>query len=295
VTRLLLGATPPFRLAAVVLSHGWFQTPPFAWRGAAGVLERVEAVDGAAVRLRVRGTPAGVSARTGAELTSAGAAVLRAWLRRMLQIDLDLGGFHAALAYDPPLRDDLVAYGAGRLLAGATLYEDVVKAICGTNIAWPQAVACISRIVAWSDDGTFPGAEVVLAAGEERLRREARVGYRAPALLAAARAAADGRLAEIDRAAPSLEGRELSERLVGLPGVGGTTAGFLCLLMGRHDVPVVDSATLRLAGRRWFGGRRPARAEVLERVAPAGPWSGLALYWAMLRAWHDESGLEAAR
>ena len=266
----------------MVRSHGWFQTAPFDWDEPRGVLTRTERLPGAPVGLRVRERRGAVAVTADRALVAAERVEVGARAARMLQLGADVSGFHAALAHDPALQADVVRLGAARLLAGTSLYEDVVKAVCATNIRWPQAVACIERIVAWSPDGAFPAPETLLAAGEARLRAEARVGYRAPALLEAARAALDGRLGAIERDAPDLDAGALAGRLAGLPGVGPSTAGFLGLLMGRYDLTVVDALTVRLCASRWFEGRRPSRAEILERVAAAGAWRGLALYWATL-------------
>jgi N-glycosylase/DNA lyase len=290
-----LRAEGPFRLGAVVRSHGWFQTPPFAWDEPAGVLERVELLPGGPAAVRITSAPGGAEVAAGRELSGAEADELRRRAGRMLQLRADLSGFDEALAFDPDLARDLIAYGAGRVLAGTSLYEDVVKAVCATNTTWTQAVAAMRRIAALDPSGAggaLVDPEAMLALGEERLRAEGRVGYRAPFLLAIARAGAGGELAVLDAEAPGLDGAELEARLRALPGVGPATASYLCLLMGRYDRPGVDSATIRIAAERWFEGRRPTRAEVLARVAPAGPFAGLALYWATVRSWQRETGLE---
>ncbi len=288
---LRLPAAPPFRLGAVVLSHGWFQTAPFAWDAEAGRLERIELLAGGPARLRIGAAPDGVSVRADRTLARAERAEVARRVRRMLQLDVDVSGFHAALGHEPQLAEDLARYGGGRLLAGTSLYEDVVKAICGTNILWSQAVVCIARIGAMGEGGAFPEPAALLAAGEERLRAEARVGYRAQSLLAAAEAALDGTLDAIEADLPSLDGDALAARLLRLRGVGPSTAGFLCLLAGRFDRLVIDSATVRYAAEVWFDGRRPTPAEVAARVEGAGPWRGLALYWAMMRRWQTSTGL----
>jgi 3-methyladenine DNA glycosylase/8-oxoguanine DNA glycosylase len=288
---LCLEAAPPFRLGAVVLSHGWFQTAPFAWDEERERLERVEMLPAGPARLRVEPAPDGVVVTADRPLAAAERAELARRVRRMLQLDVDVGGFYASLGHEPRLAEDLARYGGGRLLAGTSLYEDVVKAICGTNILWRQAVLCIARIGAWGVGGAFPEPAALLAAGEDRLRAEARVGYRAPALLEAARAALDGTLDAIEADLPGLDGDALAARLRRLRGVGPSTAGFLCLLAGRFDRLVIDSATVRFAAEVWFEGRRPTPAEVAARVEPAGPWRGLALYWAMMRRWQLATGL----
>jgi 3-methyladenine DNA glycosylase/8-oxoguanine DNA glycosylase len=293
-TRLRLAARPPFRLGAVVRSHGWFQTAPFGWDEEGDVLSRTERLTGGSCRVTVRAASAGVSVACDRALDERDRAELRVRMRRMLQLDVDVADFLAAVAFDPALAEDLERHGAGRLLAGTTLYEDVVKTICGTNTTWRQAVACIGRIAAWAADGAFPTPETLLRKGEDGLRGEGRIGYRAPYVVAAARSALDGTLAEIEAEAPGLDGRALVRRLGGIRGVGPASAGFLGLLLGRFDVLVIDSATLRIASRIWFDGRVPTRQEIEARVAPAGPWRGLALYWAMVRAWQRETGLETA-
>lgn len=291
--RLRLAAAPPFRLAAVVRSHGWFQTDPFTWDETTETLGRMETLPGGVAALTIRPAPAGVSVAVDRALDERDRAELRVRVRRMLQLDSDVSGFLGALAHDPPLAADLARHGAGRLLAGTTLYEDVVKTICGTNISWRQAVSCIAKIGAWGERGAFPKPEVILRKGAERLRTEARVGYRAPYIVAAARAALDGTLAEIEAEARGLDGRELAKRMEGLPGIGPSSAGFLGLLMGRFDLLVIDSATLRHAAELWFDGRKPSKQEIVAKVTPAGDWQGLALYWAMVRTWQRETGLES--
>jgi N-glycosylase/DNA lyase len=294
---LALRAEGPFRLGAVVRSHGWFQTPPFAWDEPADVLSRVELLAGGPAAVRVTSAPGGAAVDPGRKLSAAEGEDLRRRAARMLQLDADLGGFGDALAFDPVLAADLADYGAGRVLAGTSLYEDVVKAVCATNTTWTQAVAAMARVASLDRSGAGAGGalvdpEAMLALGEDRLRAEGRVGYRAPFLLSIARAGADGELAALDAEAPGLDGAELERRLRALPGVGPATASYLCLLLGRYDRPGVDSATIRIAAARWFGGRKPSRAEVLAKVAPAGPFVGLALYWATVRAWQRDTGLE---
>jgi 3-methyladenine DNA glycosylase/8-oxoguanine DNA glycosylase len=276
----------------VAVSHGWFQTAPFEWDAAAGALRRTEALaDGSAV-LEMRGARRRVRVTASRALSAAERDAAAARVTRMLQLDADLTGFSEAVAaVDPALADDLAGYGGGRMLAGPTLYEDVVKSICGTNTTWKQAVVTINRIAARGPGGAFPAPAELLRAGEEWLRGEARVGYRAGAILGAARAAIDGTLREIEADSAAADGERVHARLLELAGVGPATAGFLVLLMGHFDRPAVDSATIRVATGAWFGGRRPTPRQVLARVAPAGEFAGLVLAWSTLRAWQRETGL----
>lgn len=289
---LSIPARGPFRLAAVAVSHGWFQTAPFTWDRDGELLHRAENLGSGAVDLVIGAEDAGVGVRASRSLTAAERAVARARVRRMLQLDVDLEGFDEAVAaVDPDLAADLAEYGGGRMLAGSSLFEDVVKGLCGTNTTWRQAVSSINHIAALGRDAAFPTAADLLRGGEEHLRAVARVGYRAPSLMAAARADIDGTLADIEADSAAGDSERVHAALLGLTGIGPATAGFILLLMGHFERPSIDSATIRVAAQTWFEGRRPTPGEVARRVAPAGSFAGLVVAWATLRSWQRSTGL----
>ena len=182
------------------------------------------------------------------------------------------------------------------MLAGASLFEDVVKGICGTNTTWRQAVACINRLAELGRARRVPRAGRPAARRRgPPARRRARVGYRAPAITAAARAAIDGTLADIEADSAAGDADRVYAGLLALPGIGPATAGFIILLMGHYDRPSIDSATIRVRRDRWFDGDRPTPREVVARIAPAGDFAGLVLAWATLRAWQRETGAAQPR
>ena len=281
-----------FRLTAVVVSHGWFQTAPFAWDPEGETLSRAEDLDDGTVDLVMGASGGGVAVRPSRALSAAGRALARTRVRRMLQLDVDLEGFEEAVAVvDPDLARDLAAYGGGRVLAGSSLFEDVVKGVCGTNTTWRQAVASINHVAGLGAGTRFPDPAELLRAGEEPLRSVARVGYRAPSLLAAARAAIDGTLADIEADSAAGDEERVYRSLLSLTGIGPATAGFILLLMGHFGRPSIDSATIRVATERWFDGKRPTPRQVERRIAPAGEFAGLVLAWATLRSWQRTAGL----
>lgn len=289
---LLLRATGPFRLPAVAVSDGWFQTAPFAWNRQVECLDRVEAIDGTGVTLRITQAEGAVTVRASAPLSEGGREVARARLTRALQLAADLEGFPAAVeAVDPALARDLAAYGAGRVLAGGSLFEDVVKCLCGTNTTWRQAVSSINRLGELGTGGAFPAPADLLRAGEDHFRAYARVGYRVPALVNCARAAINGRLADIEADSAAGDEERVYAGLIALQGIGPATASFVVLLMGHFGRPSVHSATIRVAAESWFGGRRPTPAELRRRIAPAEGFRGLVLAWATLRSWQRATGL----
>lgn len=292
---LVLSARGPFHLPAVAVSHGWFQTSPFRWDPTAERLDRVEAVGGAGLTLEITAAGGGVAVRASAPLSDADRDLVRARVTRMLQLDADLEGFaEAAFAVDPDLARDLAGYGGGRVLAGGSLFEDVVKGLCGTNTTWRQAVNSINRLGELGPDGAFPSAADLLRAGEDHFRTHARVGYRAPALVDSARAAIDGRMAEIEADSAAGDEERVYAGLIALQGIGPATASFVVLLMGHFARPSVDSATIRVATGAWFDGRKPTPSEVRRKIAPAGRFAGLVLAWSTLRSWQRTTGIISA-
>ena len=125
-----------------------------------------------------------------------------------LSLDEDLAPFRARVEAVEALRASgrkdlpdlrwVLARGAGRLLRSPTVFEDAVKTLCTTNCTWAVTRGLVSRLCerlgepAPLDSVTFPTAAAMAARDERFYREEIRAGYRAPFLLALARAAASG-------------------------------------------------------------------------------------------------------
>src|SRR5262249_51647060 len=93
----------------------------------------------------------------------------------------------AAMAAIAPLaaaEAALVERGGGRLLRGSTFYEDFVKTVLTINTTWSSTCRMNSALVADLGGGGFPRPAMILECGEARLRTNARVGFRAPTLIA---------------------------------------------------------------------------------------------------------------
>ncbi len=275
-------------LASVVTSHGWVQTPPFRWDAATGTLTRVERLHDGVATVAVRQRDGRLESHADRPLDTRAAGQAAAQVARVLQLDADMAGFHEAAGFDPALADALRSRGAGRILAGASLWEDVVKTVSATNTTWRQAVTVMTRIAAWDPEGAFPGPEAVAERGEGVLRREVRAGYRARSLARAAAMGAGGDLDALDAAAADLPPRELLRELRAIPGVGPTRATLLAFMRGRFDTGVpIDSALRAAASERWGDGETLDDAAIRAAVAPAGEWGGLALYWATMLRWRE--------
>ena len=278
-----------FAFRATVYSHGYFQTKPFAWDPERGVLERIDRVDGDTPRL-VSFYMDGDALVVDAKGARPNASYL-ARVRRIFCLDADIAPFLKLATKEPGLRF-FARRGFGRVLRTGDLHEDVVKAICGTNIQWKQAVTVIAAVSRFGTEGpdgrhAFPTPEQLVDAGEARLRAEGRTGYRAPYILQFSEDVLSGRFDReaFEREAPSMDGDAVRKRFLAVPGVGPATARYLAHFLGKHDAVSVDSAVIAHASTAHFGGARPTSKEVEAHYARYGEWRGLVSWFEVMTGW----------
>lgn len=293
VHRVRLSVRRPFTLAGTVLGYGYYELPPFSWDGA--TLSRAEACDGSVSLVECREAASRSTARARVEVTIRADRLLspetRAELARrartMLRLDHDLSGFYALCRGQARFRL-ILRLGVGRLLRGATLFEDTVKAIAWTNTTWPQAVKMVKRVGELGspcpvapERRAWPGPERILRAGRRYLEREAKLGYRAAYIVELAERVVTGDM-DLEAIAAMEDSGEMAKALLGIKGVGPASVAYLQAMLGRYDRPILDSATLGYLAKTYFRGRRPSPKQVERRFTPYGRWKALVLwfdYW----------------
>jgi 3-methyladenine DNA glycosylase/8-oxoguanine DNA glycosylase len=283
---LRLPARPPFSFPAVVGSHGWARLAPFAVEQDSGRLVRVERLaSGRVVELQIEEAIEGVAVESDVVLEESECREVESKVAWMLGLDQDLSAFYA-LAREEPKLAHVEGQAQGRLLRSPTLFEDVVKTILTTNTTWNGTIRMAEALVlqfgaplsADPARHAFPTPERLAAADEGMLRSEARLGYRAPYVLALARAVAEGELDLEALKSGDLATAELRRRLLALKGVGEYAAANLLMLLERYDFLPVDSWALKLVSHEWHDGGPVGRTEVEDAFAHWGQWKGLA-YW----------------
>ena len=293
----------PVDFRRTVSSHGVAALPPALVPDDARSLEttlRLDAVGARSVRL-TEARPGVATVQVVASSPSAAEArALLGAVAHVLRLDEDLSPFYARAADDPDL--SWATRGAGRLLRGQTVFEDVVKTICTTNCAWSGTVRMISALVErlgepapGADEGSpyrraFPTPEAMAEADVAFYRDVVRAGYRGPYLRSLAEAVASGELdlEELARApADELADDEVAARLLALPGVGPYAAAHVMMLLGRYSRLILDSWT-RPTYARLTGGRPKKDATIQRRFRRYGPYAGLAFWLFLTRGWVDD-------
>lgn len=215
---------------------------------------------------------------------------LLAVARRILGLDVDLSGFYARAARDPPLA--WITSGAGRMMHSPAVFDDVVKTICTTNCSWSATERMVGALVqclgetAPGGGRAFPTAAALAAAPDDFLRGVARCGYRASYLQGLATEVAAGRLRLEELRRPELSDAEVERTLLDLPGVGPYAAAHIMLTsLGRYRPLILDSWTRPAYAK--LTGRRTSDAALRRRFAKYGDFAGLAFWLTVTRDWVD--------
>jgi N-glycosylase/DNA lyase len=224
---------------------------------------------------------------------------LLAAVRYALRLDEDLSPFYEMAASDPELR--WVTKGAGRMIRGATVFEDVIKTLCTTNCAWSATIRMVSALVEhlgveapgppetgpWGH--AFPTPEAMAGAGEDFYKDVVRAGYRGRYMLTLARSIAEGavNVETFDAPRDELPDDELERKLLALPGVGPYAAAHIMMLLGRYSRLILDSWTRPTYAQ--LAGYPATDAEIIERFAPYGRYAGLAFWLYLTRSWISDT------
>jgi AraC family transcriptional regulator of adaptative response / DNA-3-methyladenine glycosylase II len=198
--------------------------------------------------------------------------------RRLLDLDADPRAVAEHLGADPLIGPLVEAAPGLRVPGNPDGAELAVRAVLGQQISVPAARTSAGRLVAEHGErlahprgavtALFPAPAVLAALAPERL---AMPRARADALVGLCRAVAGGEL-RLDAGADRLEARRA---LLGLPGVGPWTAGYVAMrALGDPDVFLAEDLGVRHALRRLSGPDDPRRARAL--AAAWAPWRSYA-------------------
>lgn len=288
-------AGEPIELSRTFRSHGLTSLPPM--RPVQDVLEITLPAEPCPRIVRISGGRPGYGkvSTVGPPPEREEGEKLLAAVRHALRLDEDLSPFYEMAATDPELR--WVTMGAGRMIRGATVFEDVIKTLCTTNCAWSATTRMVNALVehlgaeAPGAPGTgpwgraFPTPKAMAGAGEDFYKDVVRAGYRGRYMMALARSVAESAIdvESFDAPREKLPDEELERSLLALPGIGPYAAAHVMMLLGRYSRLILDSWTRPTYAR--LTGHPATDAEIIERFAPYGRYAGLAFWLYLTRSW----------
>ncbi len=313
--RLTVKPPDPFHFAHNARFHGWVALSPNNWNADRQCVERVERLhcgtvvtldisgrgdtENPAIFVAVRWSVTGAGDQFGTRrLPPKQRAEIKAIVRRMFRIDEDFSEFYA-LCEKRRGGHWKQAAGLGRLLRSPTVFEDVVKTICTTNIQWGGTKRMLQELVvefgepflgepfpgrSWSGQETlraFPTHQAIAAVAEKAFLRRVNMGYRSPYIHRLARQVTSGELDLEGLLDPAILTAELNAQLRSIKGVGNYSAATLLMLLGRYDELAVDTVFREFVGKKYFAGRTPSDADSRKIYAKWGRWKYLAFWFDM--------------
>jgi len=296
-TRLRITPKYPFNLNACLRSHGWASLQPNAYLPDKEGLLRYEHLPGfGVVKMEVTQgakdggqSPLTVIVDSATPLTADARQALRKRVAHMLRLDEDLQPFYA-LCQVKGRPWSGIQPGEGLLVRSPSIYEDLVKVICTTNIQWGGTKRMAAEFVSafgapYGGDGerAFPLPEAVACVRFEEFTGRVRMGYRAAYVYELSVGAASG---EIDLSHASFSGlttEEIRQRLKAVKGVGDYAAASMLMLMGRYDFIAVDTVFRDFMKARYFPTGDYSESRALEVYQGWGEWKYLAYWFDMLK------------
>jgi 3-methyladenine DNA glycosylase/8-oxoguanine DNA glycosylase len=232
----------PIDLGLTVASHGWVHLEPWRWESRTGTLWRAERIGGRIGTIAVRQRdPRTLAVACNGFPDDAASEILRR-VARWVSAEWDPEAAIAALGSSFADEAALVARGGGRMLCCSTFYEDFIKAVLTINTSWSSTCRMTTALVAEPGDGAFPLPEALVDYGEERLRRIAKLGFRAPTVVSATRRMLDD--GAIDPEGNGAPDRLDHDYLVSLKGIGPYAAAHCRMLLQDFSRIPVDSVVV---------------------------------------------------
>jgi 3-methyladenine DNA glycosylase/8-oxoguanine DNA glycosylase len=264
-----LRAPWPIDLGLTVASHGWVHLEPWRWESETGTLSHAERIDGRMGTIAVRQRdPRTLTVAWDGLPDDAVAEILRR-VGRWVSAEWDPAAAIAALGARFGDEVALIAAGGGRLLRGSAFYEDFVKTVLTVNTSWSGTCRMSAALVAEPGGGAFPTPDMVLDYGELRLRERAKLGFRAPTVIAATRGMLDDGV--IDRDGHGRPDRLDHDYLTGFKGIGPYAAAHCRMLL--HDFSRIPIDSVVVAHLRERHDTTPA--EFIAGRAECGEYLGL--------------------
>jgi 3-methyladenine DNA glycosylase/8-oxoguanine DNA glycosylase len=298
-----LSVTPlsPFNFEFTATSHGWVDLSPNAWDDKRHALQRVERLStGQVVLLHITGADPiqqpqiTIQVNHAGKLSAQERREISAAVKRMFRADEDLSKFYALCKKRGKPWTKLTD-GLGRLLRSPTVFEDVVKTICTTNIQWGGTKGIVKRLVEEYGEPypadpalrAFPTPEAIASVRFKTFAASVRAGYRGEYIHTLARRVAEGALNLESFRDAELSTPELKKRLLDIKGVGNYAAATLLMLLGRYDELGVDTVFREFVRRNYFDGQRPTDKEAQAVYDGWGEWKYLAYWFDIWRTWAE--------
>lgn len=283
IYKLSLAAPEWFDLFAVCHTHGWTYLDPFEWDDESNILRFTFSAEGESVDIAISQINRNIEAqvRSAKHLNLSQKRKAKAAVVRVLSLQEDVSALAAIAEKVGSAQMGLIKRGAGRLLRGASLWEDAAKTLFTTNCSWALTQkmcekVCSINFSSPSPSGRFPfpAPSALSNKSIEDLRRKIPIGYRAEYLHHLAHAFSNNSgLSGLEYGSESY--KEAYKKVSRLKGFGSYATTHLLVLAGYYEQIPVDSEVTSFIKKNYKC--RNVSSFVHRHFAPWGryKWWGL--------------------
>lgn len=234
-----------FDLAYIIHSHGWIFLAPFELDNGGTGFSRIDNLTGGAKVNYTLSTGRNESSweirvETSSVLTHAEQTELENRIRYMLRLDEDYSSFYELCCSKKALQHT-VERGGGRLLRGATVFEDLVKTLCTTNTSWSNTKTMVLNLVDKIGAGGFPTPKDIVEFGDIALSSEIGLGYRAKYIFELCKKIESGQIDISLGYLISLNDEDLLKVLKKIKGFGEYSVNHMMVMLGKYGRIPFDS------------------------------------------------------
>lgn len=307
--RLNLQPDPPFHFEYTAYSHGWVLLSPNHWDKETKMLRRIERLSGGkVVMLSISAGGSSAKSKITVEVSHPETPSkkereeIKSAVRHMFRLDEDFDEFYN-LCKQRGGQWKKLTRGLGRLLRSPSLFEDVVKTICTTNIQWGGTKRMINELVeAYGEKylrdpalRAFPTPEAIARNSLRSFSKKVRMGYRTEYVHLLARKISSGELNPNDLLNPQIPTPELKKKLLGIKGIGNYAAATLMMLLGRYDELPTDTVFRDFVSKKYFKGRKISDKKALGVYHEWGKWKYLAYWFELWEMYNEEEKQKTAQ
>ena len=271
---------PPFSYKSTLFAHGWADLEPFrigqdlrtlnySLLIAPQKIVQVKIIDESDTTIRIFSDE---------DLGQTDIERVVDLIRHIFRLDENFAEFYHIAETEPAFKW-IVEKKAGRLLRAGSLWEDMVKILCTTNCSWHLTKLMVSNMVQKIAQGThFPEPAEIAVLDENFLRKEVKMGYRAPFLLEMAQNVKNN-LIDLKQWAHWVgNSEELFKEMRKIKGLGEYAVSSILKLLGHYDYLGIDSWGRRTFAERYNQGKRTDDRSIRSKYKKYGKWSGL-FFW----------------
>ena len=183
-----------------------------------------------------------------------------------------------------------ISNGIGRLLRSPSVFEDLVKVICTTNVQWDGTKRMVRKLVdmfgrPFGDDPnrkTFLSPSEIVSIPFDEFQQKVRLGYRADYVYRLAQQFANGEFNVSDFQNKDTPAEEIRKKLLAINGIGSYAAASMLMLLGRYDHIPVDTVFRQFITEKYFKDHLFNLSEALAIYDDWKKWKYLAYWFEMI-------------